>query len=271
VAGLLVLIVVGVWAVIHFRNQGNTRTWSVAPGHRESFHLKFNRGKKVEVWLDSKGNANMGVYVYDAQNRLVASRDGNGGGCYLFFVPPVTQTYRLEVQNRDNVQGWADPTTGTLRFRESEHVGPIPMVVVPPPNPPNPGFVPQPAFPNQAQGIQRPPQVIALQPGPGGATQWATLNANDGTDARRGGSFCKVYTYPMLAGRQYIVDLQSAQFDSYLFLDDANGVQLSCDDDSGGNLNARIVFVPARDGTYRIVATTFAQGQVGNYMLSIRP
>ena len=72
----------------------------------------------------------------------------------------------------------------------------------------------------------------------------------------------------MKAGQTYTIDLKST-WDNFLRLENAQGQQLAQDDDSGGNLNARIVFRAPEDGYYRIIVTTFAQGASGNYTLMI--
>jgi predicted Zn finger-like uncharacterized protein len=79
----------------------------------------------------------------------------------------------------------------------------------------------------------------------------------------------KAYSLRMEKGQTYQFDMTSIQFDSYLFiLDEANRV-VRFDDDSGGNLNAHILFVPNRTATYRVLATTFGPAQGGNYTLAI--
>ena len=57
--------------------------------------------------------------------------------------------------------------------------------------------------------------------------------------------------------------------DTYLFLYDAAGKKLAEDDDSGGGLNARIIFHAEQDGTYRIRATSFNAGR-GAFTLTVR-
>jgi hypothetical protein len=101
--------------------------------------------------------------------------------------------------------------------------------------------------------------------------QHARLGATDEKDPTRNGTYCKVYTYPMRAGQLYFIDLRSTNFDAYLRLEDSTGRQLAEDDDGGGGLNARIVFMAPRSDTFRIIATTFAPGMVGDYTLTIRP
>lgn len=52
----------------------------------------------------------------------------------------------------------------------------------------------------------------------------------------------------MKAGKVYTIDMVSKDFDSYLRLFDPKGNQLEEDDDSGGDLNSRIVFNCTQDG-----------------------
>jgi hypothetical protein len=261
--GLVVLIVAGVWAFVYFRNQGTSRSWTAAQGQSVAFHFKFTGGRKVEIWLNSNRDTDMDLFVYDPQNHMVAFDDGDGKDCYVSFVPPITQTYRVELQNRVRMEPWQQhrngPNSGVLRFRESHDRFPV---MAPPPR-----ELPRPP----AHGMHAAPRVIGLRPGPGGIAVEGTLDDSDGRDARRQGTFCKIYTYPMRAGKPYLIDLQSTHFDAYLRLEDTRGWQLAEDDDSGGNQNARLNFVPPQDGTYRIIATTFMPGEVGQYRLSIRP
>jgi hypothetical protein len=271
VLGLLVLVGGGVWVYVHFRHQGTSRSWNAAQGQRVSFHLTFKGGRKVEIWLNSNRDTDMDLFVYDPQNRVVAVDDGDGKDCYVSFVPPITQSYRVELQNRVRMEPWQQhrngPNSGVLRFRESHERFPVAAAALPPPVIRHPPELPKP--PDNA--MHRAPQVIPLRPGINGITVDGKLDGNDGLDDGHRGAFCKVYTYPMRAGKQYVIDLQSAQFDSYLRLEDARGWHLAEDDDSGGNLNARIIFVPPQDGTYRIVATTFDPGAMGGYRLTVRP
>lgn len=94
------------------------------------------------------------------------------------------------------------------------------------------------------------------------------LGPNDGRDVVRGGP-CRVYNVRMVQGRTYVIDLRSGQFDSFLRLEDSAFRQMAQDDDSGGGLNARIIFRCPRTDNYRVIATTFGPGQ-GAYTLSIR-
>src|SRR5262249_15513969 len=89
-------------------------------------------------------------------------------------------------------------------------------------------------------------------------------------DPGRGGHLCKSYPVSLKAGRVYPIDMISSAFDAYLRLEAPNRIQVAADDDSGGALNARIVYIPPADGVYRISATTYRAGAVGPYTLRIQ-
>jgi hypothetical protein len=81
---------------------------------------------------------------------------------------------------------------------------------------------------------------------------------------------CKVYHVRFEAGRSYLIDMESRQFDSYLRLTDGNGKTLAEDDDGGGNFNARIRFPAPTTGLYKVYATALAGRPVGDFGLTIR-
>ncbi|MBM4068523.1 MAG: HEAT repeat domain-containing protein [Planctomycetes bacterium] len=95
------------------------------------------------------------------------------------------------------------------------------------------------------------------------------LTAGDPFDRVRTQHYQVVHTYRMKKGQTYTIDLQSP-WDNYLRLEDARGRQLRQDDDSGGRLNARIVFPCQEDGWYRIIVTSYAARATGNYTLTVR-
>ena len=96
------------------------------------------------------------------------------------------------------------------------------------------------------------------------------LTDKDARDKSRPKSYHQVQTVKLKAGAEYTIDLRSDSFDAFLRLEDPNGVQLDEDDDSGGNLNARIVFRAPTDGVYRIIVTTCNENETGEYSLTVR-
>jgi hypothetical protein len=63
--------------------------------------------------------------------------------------------------------------------------------------------------------------------------------------------------------------MTSKDFDAYLRLENSKKEQLAQDDDSGGNLNARIIFTTREDGVYRVIATTYRPDATGKFQLRI--
>ncbi|MBI3407956.1 MAG: PPC domain-containing protein [Planctomycetes bacterium] len=73
----------------------------------------------------------------------------------------------------------------------------------------------------------------------------------------------------MKAGKSYTIDLISDDFDAFLRLLNPDGKQVAFDDDSGGELNARIVYRCEQDGEFRIVMTNLDR-RAGAFMLKVR-
>ncbi len=83
------------------------------------------------------------------------------------------------------------------------------------------------------------------------------------------GAHHKVHTVKLMAGKIYQIDHKSTAFDAYLYLEDPAGKILLQDDDGGGNLNARIVFRPTKNDSYRVIATSLGANRTGPYTLAV--
>jgi hypothetical protein len=96
-----------------------------------------------------------------------------------------------------------------------------------------------------------------------------TLTQQEGTLTAK--ELKRIHEINMLAGKSYVLDLESSQFDTYLRLEDAKGKVLAENDDiSQENLNSRVLFTAKHTGVYRIVATSFERRGTGAYTLTIR-
>ena len=95
------------------------------------------------------------------------------------------------------------------------------------------------------------------------------LTKDDPKDQQRGGP-SHTHAVPMKAGKVYTIDMVSKDFDSYLRLLDPKGNQLEEDDDSGLDLNARIIFNCTKDGEYKIACTSFGPNATGAYTLTVK-
>jgi len=84
----------------------------------------------------------------------------------------------------------------------------------------------------------------------------------------------KLHPWKLVAGRTYIIDLQSAAFDTVLDLHDAAGKLLYSNDDfRKGSLNSRIVYTARSDGLYRLTVRSFQAvlpTKGGPYSLTVR-
>ena len=80
-----------------------------------------------------------------------------------------------------------------------------------------------------------------------------------------------LWTFMGQAGQYVQIDMQSADIDCYLILQDQNGNQLQFNDDGGGGLNARISYTLPYAGVYRVMAMSFRTSGVmfGTYTLSV--
>jgi hypothetical protein len=83
------------------------------------------------------------------------------------------------------------------------------------------------------------------------------------------------YPVELKAGTTYVLDLESAAFDTYLVLADAHDSVVAQNDDiTGGRLNSRLIYTAPTTATYRVMATFFGAGTGpiarGAYVLRIR-
>jgi len=81
------------------------------------------------------------------------------------------------------------------------------------------------------------------------------------------GSPADLYRFTGRAGQRVAISMK-ADFDTYLELFDINRNSLATDDDSGGDLNARLTFVLPDDGDYLIEARGFSDA-TGSYDLKL--
>jgi hypothetical protein len=81
-----------------------------------------------------------------------------------------------------------------------------------------------------------------------------------------------IHKVPFKTGMTYTMDMiaKTQGFDPYLRLEDENGKRLAQDDDSGGGLNARIVFRCEQAGTYKVIAAAYQGAASGKYELTLR-
>lgn len=84
------------------------------------------------------------------------------------------------------------------------------------------------------------------------------------------GSYYNPYSFQGQAGQRITIDMVSNEIDAYLILISADHDDFFVqDDDSGGNLNARLSVQLPHTGTYVILANAYAEGETGRYQLRL--
>ena len=186
----------------------------------------------------------------------IARIDDGGGGCNARFVYRATDDrplvavvntakrgqvgrYTLRVSDR----ALALEPRGACRFRETAATAPEPLD----------------SIANAAPGARAiAPGQIAL----GAVTTQDNLLPSDST-------YAQVWTIEGRAGQTVTIDLQSDDFDSFLYLEGPGIERRRQDDDSGGNCNARLTTTFPRTATYTIVVNTAVRRAIGRFTLSV--
>ncbi|MGD1861077.1 MAG: trypsin-like peptidase domain-containing protein [Leptolyngbyaceae cyanobacterium] len=90
------------------------------------------------------------------------------------------------------------------------------------------------------------------------------------SDVLPDGSFFDAYVFEGRQGQRVAVEMLSRDLDSYLIVLSENNDSLYLeDDDSAGDLNARVITTLPADGEYIIIANSFSRGEQGRYDLRL--
>lgn len=101
-----------------------------------------------------------------------------------------------------------------------------------------------------------------------GGTVTGSLASDDTRTSQ--GKYEDQHTLTLAAGQGAVVLLVSEDFDCYLKITGTTeGVRE--DDDSAGDLDSRLMVMPAGGGTYSVTVTTYGPEEVGSYTLSASP
>jgi predicted Zn finger-like uncharacterized protein len=147
---------------------------------------------------------------------------------------------------------WLLFLTRALQEAQPQVAPAIPQGPLGPPPPGPPPLVPQlPPLPNARTILQRHERLGLLDP------------------PSRLGHPSKTFSVHLTAGKTYQIDLESGDFDAYLILEDDHRFPVAEDDDSGGNLNSRILYLCPRTGDYQIICTSFNE-RTGSFTLTVR-
>ena len=209
--------------------------------------VELKKGKRYRIDMTS-AEIDSSLRLEDEAGKILAQDEDGGGGlnARIDFRPPADGRYRIQATTYAGGVG-----SYVLTVKEME------IVVKSQPRPPKLGG-PVPASEKIALSADKKP--LARQ---------GRLKSEDARDPVIGQP-AHVFEVELEANLLYRIDLRSKQFDAYLRFIDAKEKELARDDDSGGGLNARILYRPTVKGFYRIIATSF-DGRVGDYSLTITP
>jgi pre-peptidase len=103
-----------------------------------------------------------------------------------------------------------------------------------------------------------------------GQTQQGSLTRGD-VLLTSDSSYAQAWTIQAQAGQTVTIDLESDEFDAYLFLrgPGISGGRDYQDDDSGGNCNARLTATFPQGGDYEVVVNTAGKYATGGFSLSV--
>jgi len=96
------------------------------------------------------------------------------------------------------------------------------------------------------------------------------LKADDEKDTKLTKSPRKVYKVKLAEGKTYQIDLKSKDFDAFLRVEDATGMEVAFNDDArgGGTYDSRVIYKPAKSGEYSIIATSL-DSKPGKFQLTL--
>lgn len=114
--------------------------------------------------------------------------------------------------------------------------------------------------------VEQGPPRAAAAPIAIGDTVSGSINSSSPSNASGGRS--AFYEFQAVEGQPVEISMTTDDFDAYLDVLDGRDKSLASDDDSGGDLNPRVVFTPPSDGTYRIEARPLGSGE-GDFELKL--
>ena len=79
----------------------------------------------------------------------------------------------------------------------------------------------------------------------------------------------RTFEVELIAGRRYIIDMQSEDFDAFIRLTNPEGGIVSFEDVCGAMKNTRIVYEPAVTATYRVIAASGSERTTGTFRLCV--
>jgi len=194
----------------------------------------FAGNEGVSVLIDlSTSYFDTYLYLYDPAGNLVAENDDFGGisRSVIMYILPSSGTYTVEVTSYDE--------EGTGEYR-------ISLL--------------------SDWDVSRERSVTEIFYG---RTLNESLSAFDGTSRLRPGSLADDYKFTGSSEDSVVIDLESDDFDSFLFLYAPDGTLVAENDDFGSTSRSYIWYKLASSGTYTVEVTSYESNSVGDYRITL--
>jgi hypothetical protein len=200
-----------------------------------------NKGDTVAVDLLSD-DFDANLVIADASGNRLAMNDDGGDNCNarLSFVPPATGNYRIYANSSASSElGDYKLTLARGRARAAADTA--------------------------CRGFGRVAGLIEI-----GQTITGNLTSED-PEFMSDSSYFQRWILPVRANQAFTVDLESNDFDAYVWLTRGRGDKIVANDDGGGGCNARLVYTPQDDHPLRLIvnAASRPRRQTGRFTLRV--
>jgi len=198
-----------------------------------------NKGDTVAVNLMSD-DFDANIVIADASGNRLANNDDSGENCNarLTYVLPQAANYRVYANSS------APAELGEFRLSLGRGKAATPADSV-------------------CRGFGRVAGLIQV-----GQTVTGSLSATDPV-LPADSTYYQRWILPVTPNQAFTVDLESADFDSYIILTRGRGDKVVDNDDGGGGCNARLVYTATDDHPLRIVVNTASKHQMGRFTLRV--
>ena len=198
-----------------------------------------NKGDTVAVNLMSD-DFDANIVLADASGNRLANNDDSGENCNarLTYVLPQAANYRVYANSS------APAELGEFRLSLARGKAATPADSV-------------------CRGFGRVAGLIQV-----GQTVTGNLSASDPV-LPADSTYYQRWILPVTPNQAFTVDLESADFDSYIILTRGRGDKIVDNDDGGGGCNARLVYTATDDHPLRIIVNTASKHQTGRFTLRV--
>ena len=185
-----------------------------------------NKGDTVAVDLTSD-DFDANLLIADASGNSLARNDDGGENCNarLTFVPPATANYRIYANSSSQAE------IGEFKLMVARGKARVPADSV-------------------CRGFGPVAGMIEV-----GQTITGNLTADD-PEFHSDSTYFERWVLPVKPNQAFTADLQSDDFDAYLWLTRGHGDKIVANDDGGGGCNARLVYTPQDDHPLRLIVNT---------------